>query len=161
MPSVDCVDNILTAAEVARKLQVNERTLRKLARELGACSEIGKALLFTPADVARIMEATRCRSKSSFAAKPEAVPGNETGEGTGHLELGGGICVRVTTTSGGARLLYVFDRRPDLGSIVCHMVTDKLSQTVVLNQPDQDLFGALVTSAAAASRNASKSSGAP
>ena len=58
-----------TAREVAEQLRCSERALRSLARRLGACHVLGKAMWFTEADILAIQEATRpCPSPSSSAA---------------------------------------------------------------------------------------------
>ena len=46
-------------SEVAVELHCSERHLRKLARDLGACSIVGKVMLLSDADVATILEASR------------------------------------------------------------------------------------------------------
>jgi hypothetical protein len=61
---------LYTAAIVAAHIGCNERRLRKIARSLGACREIGKTMVFTDDDVRAILEATRlCPSNSTDAAK--------------------------------------------------------------------------------------------
>ena len=62
-------DAIYTPAEAACLLRCSERTLRALARKLGACSVIGKSMTLTSADIATIREATRPCSKSTSAEK--------------------------------------------------------------------------------------------
>jgi hypothetical protein len=46
-----------TPAEAARRLGCNERRLRKLARDLGACSVLGRAMMLTPYDIIVILKA--------------------------------------------------------------------------------------------------------
>ena len=54
-----------TPDALAGHLQVPVRTLKELARKIGACSIIGKNMFFTENDVKAIMEATRpCPSSS-------------------------------------------------------------------------------------------------
>jgi hypothetical protein len=60
---------LYTAAAVAKHIGCNERRLRKIARELGACREIGKTMVLTDDDIRAILEATRCPSNSSDVAK--------------------------------------------------------------------------------------------
>ena len=63
-------DAIYTPAEAACLLRCSERTLRALARKLGACSVIGKSMTLTSADIAIIREATRpCPLPSTGAEK--------------------------------------------------------------------------------------------
>jgi hypothetical protein len=59
----------VTPADLAGHIGVSERELRRLARELGACRIIGKAMILLPEDVETILEASRpCQSKSTNAA---------------------------------------------------------------------------------------------
>ena len=46
-------------AELAADLGCSERSLRAMARRLGACHVLGKAMWFTPEDVAAIHKATQ------------------------------------------------------------------------------------------------------
>jgi hypothetical protein len=61
----------LTRAEVAAKLGVSERTLRRLLPRVPnlRCTRIGRKITFTPADVALIREALRCPYTTGAAAK--------------------------------------------------------------------------------------------
>lgn len=47
-----------TPAEVAIELHCSERHLRKLARDLRACSVVGKVMLLSDADVQTILDAS-------------------------------------------------------------------------------------------------------
>jgi hypothetical protein len=58
-----------TPAMLAEKWGVSERHLRRIARELGACRVMGKAMWFTEDDVRTIEEAQRCRSSSGSGAR--------------------------------------------------------------------------------------------
>ena len=58
-----------TPAELAAHLGVNERSLRALARRLGACRELGKTMILLREDVATLMEAMRCPYTSTAAAR--------------------------------------------------------------------------------------------
>lgn len=56
----------ITPEEFAEHFRVPVRTVREIARRLGACSQIGNAIILREDDVRRIMEETRpCPSKSS------------------------------------------------------------------------------------------------
>lgn len=55
----DLLPAYTTPDKLAEHLQVPERTLRQLARKLGACSEMGKRMILTARDVETLMEATR------------------------------------------------------------------------------------------------------
>lgn len=63
--------NFLTPESVVKTFEeagihISERELRRLAREIGACRQIGKALFFTEDDIEAIVEASRpCPSKST------------------------------------------------------------------------------------------------
>ncbi|WP_415715358.1 hypothetical protein [Roseibium sp.] len=55
-----------TPEAFAEHFGVSERTVREIARRLGACSQIGNAMILREDDVYRIMEETRpCPSKYS------------------------------------------------------------------------------------------------
>ncbi len=59
---------ILTPAEAACALAIPERTLRRKAREIGACHIFGNAMRLTGSDIRAILEATRpCPSLSTGA----------------------------------------------------------------------------------------------
>lgn len=58
-----------TPEELAAHFGVPARTLKELARKIGACSIIGKSMILTEDDVNTIMEATRCPSKSTSAVR--------------------------------------------------------------------------------------------
>ena len=67
---VNIGETVFTPAEAACLLHCSERTLRALARKLGACSVIGKSMTLSSADIAIIREATRpCHSESTSAEK--------------------------------------------------------------------------------------------
>lgn len=68
-----------TPEELAAHLNVPERTLKELARKIGACSIIGKSMILTEDDVNTIMEATRCPSKSTSAARSGTIEAPLTG----------------------------------------------------------------------------------
>ncbi|MBZ0124101.1 MAG: hypothetical protein K8F31_09475 [Roseovarius sp.] len=58
-----------TPAKLAEHFDVSERTVRRRARELGACRIIGKDMILLPEDVETILEASKpCQSKSTSAA---------------------------------------------------------------------------------------------
>lgn len=56
-------------AEIAAHLGVAERTVRETARTHGCCRVVGKTMVLTDDDLALFMEAIRCPSKSTGAAK--------------------------------------------------------------------------------------------
>src|SRR5260221_1801770 len=56
-------------AELAERLGWSERRLRDLARRLGACRVLGNRMILLPEDVRTIMEASKCRSISTSAAR--------------------------------------------------------------------------------------------
>lgn len=58
-------------SEVAAELHCSERHLRKLARDLGACSIVGKVMLLSDANVAAILEASRPQPR-----RPISSPGS-------------------------------------------------------------------------------------
>jgi hypothetical protein len=59
-----------TPDELAAHLGVSERELRRRARELGACREMGKRMIFLEGDIQRILEEMKpCRSGSTCAAQ--------------------------------------------------------------------------------------------
>lgn len=60
---------VYTPEAVAAHLGVSERTLRDMARQLGACRVIGNRMILTEGDVQLIMEAARCPTQSTGAAK--------------------------------------------------------------------------------------------
>ena len=66
--AVDLLPARTTPADLSRQLRVRERTLRTLARKLGACRAFSKKMILTPDDVARIIEASKCPTNSSSAA---------------------------------------------------------------------------------------------
>jgi hypothetical protein len=56
--------------DFAAHLEVSERTLKKVARELNAFHIIGRTMFFTIEDIANIMDGTKpCHTKSTNAAK--------------------------------------------------------------------------------------------
>ena len=61
----------LTRAEVAAQLGVSERTLRRLLPRIPdlRCNRVGRKITFSPVDVAKIREATRCPYTTGVAAK--------------------------------------------------------------------------------------------
>jgi hypothetical protein len=69
----------ITPKELAAHLGVSPRTLKELARKIGACSIIGKSMILTEDDVNTIMEATRCPSKSSSVARSGTIEAPLTG----------------------------------------------------------------------------------
>ncbi len=54
-------------ADLAKEWRCSERALRKKAREIGACGELGKAMVISEADVQALYEAIRCPSRSTGA----------------------------------------------------------------------------------------------
>jgi len=60
--------NVYTPEAVAAHLGVSERTLRDMARQLGACRMFGNRMILTEGDVQLIMEAARCPTPSTGAA---------------------------------------------------------------------------------------------
>ena len=62
------LDMVTTPAELAKQLGCSERSLRALARRLGACRVIGKSMVLLPEDV-RII-----RLADVGQARPEAWP---------------------------------------------------------------------------------------
>jgi hypothetical protein len=77
--SAKLLPSYTTPEELAAHLGVPERTLRQIARALGACSQIGKRMILTEDDVNTIMEATRCPSKSTGAAQSGTIEAPLTG----------------------------------------------------------------------------------
>src|SRR5882724_4437963 len=61
--------DVTTPAELADRLGWSERSLRYLARRLGACRVLGNRMVLLPQDVHTIMEATRCPSNSISATR--------------------------------------------------------------------------------------------
>ncbi|MDF2809878.1 MAG: hypothetical protein K0S56_909 [Microvirga sp.] len=59
-----------TPAEVAVELHCSERHLRKLARDLRACSVVGKVMLLSDADVQTILDASRPAPRLGRASPP-------------------------------------------------------------------------------------------
>ena len=64
-----------TPAELAEAIGCSERTLRKLARNLGACHVIGKTMILTDDDVKVMLEATRPGSSPSTDAEKSDITG--------------------------------------------------------------------------------------
>ncbi len=68
-------ENLLTRAEVAGRLQMSERTLRRLLPDAMAANpalrpiQAGRTMLFTERDYAMLIEGLRCRSPSASAAR--------------------------------------------------------------------------------------------
>lgn len=59
-----------TPEDLAREWGVPERTLRRMARKIGACSVFGNRMILFADDVAALREATRpCPSRSIVAEK--------------------------------------------------------------------------------------------
>ncbi len=66
----ELLPRFITPEALADHFGVSERTIRDLARELGACSTIGKKMILLEGHVDLILEATRsCRSQSTKGAK--------------------------------------------------------------------------------------------
>ena len=61
---------IITPAELAQRLGWSQRHVRDLARRLGIGRTLGNRLRFLPEDVHALLEATRCPSSSTAAARP-------------------------------------------------------------------------------------------
>ena len=53
------VIGFVSPAELAAAWHCSERTLRKIARDIGACHIVGKAMVLTDDDVMLLLEATR------------------------------------------------------------------------------------------------------
>ena len=66
---------VITPDELAKRLGWSARRLKDLARRLGACRILGNRMIMTHDDVATIMEATRCRSKSTSGGKSGTIAG--------------------------------------------------------------------------------------
>ena len=68
-------ENLLRRAEVATRLQMSERTLRRLLPGVMAANpalrpiQAGRTMLFTERDFAMLIEGLRCRSPSASAAR--------------------------------------------------------------------------------------------
>jgi hypothetical protein len=60
---------IITPAKLAAQLGWSETRVRAKARELGACRILGNRMILLPEDVNTILEATKCPSSSTAAAK--------------------------------------------------------------------------------------------
>jgi hypothetical protein len=71
--------NVFTPDTVAAHLGVSERTLRDMARQLGACRMFGNRMILTEGDVQLIMEAARCPTPSTGAAKSGTTGGLSPG----------------------------------------------------------------------------------
>jgi len=61
--------DITTPADLAQRLGWSERHVRSEARRLGACRVLGNRMILLPEDVRIILEATKCPSSSTLAAK--------------------------------------------------------------------------------------------
>lgn len=61
---------VYTPDAVAAHLGVSERTLRDMARQLGACRMFGNKMILTEGDVQLIMEAARCPSLGKGVPAP-------------------------------------------------------------------------------------------
>lgn len=84
--SVKLLPDYTTPEELAAHLGVPVRTLKELARRIGACSIIGKSMILTEDDVRTIMEATRCPSKSTSAARSGTIEAPLTGDAFAALQ---------------------------------------------------------------------------
>src|SRR5216684_2949283 len=60
---------ITTPEALAQHIGWSERRVRDLARRLGACRILGNRMALTKDDVHTILEATKCPSSSTLAAK--------------------------------------------------------------------------------------------
>src|SRR6478752_5411718 len=65
----------ITPAEFARRYGWSERRVRDKARELGACRILGNRMILLPQDVASILEATKCPSSYTGAARSGTTAG--------------------------------------------------------------------------------------
>jgi hypothetical protein len=65
----------ITPAELATAVGWSERRVRDKARELGACRILGNRMILLPQDVDTIMEATKCPSSSTGAARSGIIAG--------------------------------------------------------------------------------------
>jgi hypothetical protein len=61
---------IYTLTEAAQRMRTNKNALARLARRNGHCSTIGRALLFSEADLAALWEAMRVPATSPRQATP-------------------------------------------------------------------------------------------
>ena len=59
----------MSPGEFARTYGWSERAVRKLARDIGACHILGKTMTLTEDDCAALLEATKCPSKYTGAAR--------------------------------------------------------------------------------------------
>lgn len=62
--------DILTPSEVAARLKIRERYLRKFARDTGHCRIFGNRMVFTSDDVAALPEASKPIPKITFHSQP-------------------------------------------------------------------------------------------
>lgn len=72
-------------AEIAAHLGMSERLVRETARAHGACRIMGKTMVLTDDDLAVFMEAIRCPSKSTGAAKSGTIEAPLRGDDYGAL----------------------------------------------------------------------------
>lgn len=65
----------ITPAQFAHHYGWSERRVRDKARELGACRIMGNRMVLLPEDVQALLEATKCPSPSTGAAKSGTIVG--------------------------------------------------------------------------------------
>src|SRR3954468_14722378 len=59
----------ITPAQFAQRYGWSERRVRDKARELGACRILGNRMVLLPEDITTLLEATKCPSSYTGAAK--------------------------------------------------------------------------------------------
>lgn len=64
--------NVRKPKDLAKEWGCSERTLRKMARDLGACHVIGKTMLLTEDDVRAILEAAKPAPRIKPATAPKS-----------------------------------------------------------------------------------------
>lgn len=72
------LDTVYTADEAAERLRLTKRAVMKLGRELGACSKIGRAFLFSEEDLLTIWKSTRAEPTRELPRHP-VVPSRARG----------------------------------------------------------------------------------
>ena len=68
-------DTIYTLAEAAERFRMTKNALARLARRTGRCSQVGRDLLFSEADLAAIWESMRVaptKAQEAVLGRPEA-----------------------------------------------------------------------------------------
>lgn len=78
----------IVAMFAAKGLRISERELRRKARELGCCRELGKALFFLPEDIDALFGGLQpCRSKSQSEKAPRSGTSSASLTGIGLTEV--------------------------------------------------------------------------